>query len=732
MARFSPAFTNFNAGEWGPRTYGRVDLQKYLSSQRLCRNWIPTLQGPIRKRNGSLHVAQAQSNLKRSRLIPYRIARTASFMLEFSENNINFFSAAGASLAVTISGPTPPWLEADLEEIQFMQQGDLLYLMHPDYPQHSLEYDGATSAVLTELQYDVGPLLPENVDTTIEILSSDDGSTTTAVTLTATNPVFTAAMVGQLIGFRQAPETSVPQWAAGTPTVIGDQVWSSSVETGGRINVYIAQNNGNTGTLAPGHDFGIESDGTVDWLMFHSDYGFVRINNFTSDTSVDGDIVGFPGLPASTITGSGTFRWALGAWGGANGYPRTGTFFQQRAVYGGTTAEPQKFWGSTVNAYEDFLPGLVSDSSAYQYVLSSDEANPIGVMLAGRNLFIGTAGGEFIATGGDIDTAITPTNISVRRDSRYGSAQQGALQVGESVIFVQSGRRNLREMAFNRDFNGYVANDMTLLSNHISALGMNKLGYQSKSDSIIWTYTDGGELIGITYERTQQVLGTHRHTLAGVVESVATLPDENGINDRVWLIVQRTINGVTKRYIEFINEDETNVWADSALKYVGPAVNTVSGLGVLEGEEVWVLADGAVRPNETVTAGQITIEGDPAEEIIVGLPMVADGESQAIEGGSEIGTSQGKSQRVHSIIMRLESSGVGLNIGTSFDRLVPVLRRNTEDVMDSPVPLFTGDTDVIPVDGGYSDDGTIVWRHNLPQPCIIVGMWPQMKVYDVR
>jgi hypothetical protein len=55
----------------------------------------------------------------------------------------------------------------------------------------------------------------------------------------------------------------------------------------------------------------------------------------------------------------------------------------------------------------------------------------------------------------------------------------------------------------------------------------------------------------------------------------------------------------------------------------GSPVSTLSGLTWLEGQTVSILADGAVRPQQVVTGGAITLD-DPASKIQVGLPIEAD------------------------------------------------------------------------------------------------------------
>lgn len=74
------------------------------------------------------------------------------------------------------------------------------------------------------------------------------------------------------------------------------------------------------------------------------------------------------------------------------------------------------------------------------------------------------------------------------------------------------------------------------------------------------------------------------------------------------MIVNRTINGVTKRYVEYLEKEYQTNDSQSSAFYVdsGITVNsdgvatTISGLDYLQGEVVSILVDGAAHPNRIV------------------------------------------------------------------------------------------------------------------------------------
>ena len=71
----------------------------------------------------------------------------------------------------------------------------------------------------------------------------------------------------------------------------------------------------------------------------------------------------------------------------------------------------------------------------------------------------------------------------------------------------------------------------------------------------------------------------------GFVESIAVIPSPDGTTDDLWMIVRRTIDGATKRYVEYLappfepahaHDKDLMGYLDSALRYVGPAASANS------------------------------------------------------------------------------------------------------------------------------------------------------------
>ena len=88
MPRSSPIQTSFNAGKWGPRLQGRVDLEKYSSACNELKNFIPTVQGPALKRSGTRFVKTVKDQFEKSRLIPFEFSTEQAYVLELYEGGM--------------------------------------------------------------------------------------------------------------------------------------------------------------------------------------------------------------------------------------------------------------------------------------------------------------------------------------------------------------------------------------------------------------------------------------------------------------------------------------------------------------------------------------------------------------------------------------------------------------------------------------------------------------------
>ena len=671
MPRTTLALTSFVSGEFSPKMDGRTDFDKYSSGAKTLENFLVHPQGAATRRVGTQFIAEVKSSAAKTRLIPFEFSTTQTYILEFGNNYIRFFKDKG----------------------QILDSGSAYEISTPYLTAELFEIKFAQSA---DVMYITHP--------NHEVMKL---SRTGHTSWTLAEVAFTD---GPYLATNSTTTTLTPQQAA---TGTGKTITASAV----------------TG-INGGAGFQTTDVGRI--ISFNS--GKAKITARTNTTVVVATIT-----TAFTNTNA-TAAFNLGAFSNTTGHPSCVSFFEQRLVFAGTKDEPQTIFFSAAGDYENMTTGT-NAGDAMVYTIAANQVNAIRYMKAVRTLVVGTTGGEYTVSADGTDASITPTNITIKRQSSYGSANVDAIPAGNAILFLQKARRKIRELQYNFDSDGYQAPDLTILNDSATNSGINEMVYQQEPGSIIWCVRDDGVLAALTYQRSENVIAWSRHIFGGVFgsgdavcESAATISGDL-TEDEVWVIIKRTVNGATKRYVECFSDfdfDETDPtdfkFLDSHLSYSGSSTTTLSGLSHLEGQAVSILADGSVHANKTVSSGAITLDR-AVTKACVGLSYDSILQTMRIEGGAAEGTSQGKTKRISKVVLRLFET-VGVKVGPSLSNLELVPFRTTSSNLSAPVDtLLAGDKEIEFRDD-YNSDGFIIIKQDQPLPCSVLAIYPTLVTSD--
>jgi hypothetical protein len=757
MAKASPPFNNFTAGELSPRLEGRTDVNKYFNGCKKLQNFVLHPHGGASRRPGTKYVNTVKDSANFTRLIPFEFNVEQAYVLEFG--NLYFRIHKDGGTVVSGGSPvevTTVYTSAQVSEIKFTQSADVMYLVHPSHPVQKITRTSHTAWTISEVDFLRGPMQDPNITSTTLTADGRTGS----VTITASADTFVSTDVGRLVklhdGFAKistyTSATSVdadvqenaegrtelmPSYTAttiafyeGDPSATGlehnDRITDTAgnfvtegFKVGQKVTISGASNSGNnksTGVLLV--------QVTADTILFSPSVDLVD-ESASASITINGEL-------------EADDNFSLGAFSSTTGYPAAVTFFEQRLVFANTTAQPQTLFFSVGGSFEDFADGIDADD-ALTYTIGSNQVNVIRYLTSSRVLIVGTSGGEFAVSASGAAEPLSPTNAQIKRQANYGSANIQPIQVGNVTMFVQRASRKVRELVYNFDSDSYQAPDLTVLAEHITESGITEMAFQQEPDNIVWCVLNDGRFVGMTYRREENVVGWHEHILGGsfgsgdtVVESVAVIPGDLNEDD-VYLVVKRTINGATARYIEtFSNFDfGTDVtdafFVDSGLTYSGSAATTISGLDHLEGESVSILADGSTHPNKTVSSGSVTLNRS-ATKAHIGLGFNSTLQTMRVDAGGTEGTAQGKIKRIHDVTLRLFRT-VGIQVGSSESEIDRIPFRSSADAMGSALSMFTGDKEV-EFRGGFDNDGFIVVKQNQPLPTTVLAIFPRLQTFD--
>lgn len=637
--------------------------------------------------------------------------------------------------------------------LSIVQSGDVLYIAHPSYPTQKLSRFAHTKWTIGNAPFVNGPFKRQNTTKTATVYAS---AATGSVTLTANTSMFTSVMVGSLFYMEQADLSQIKPWTAGQQfknpesplgalrraNGITYQCTTTGTPTAGKF--------WRTGPNMPIHTYGTVADGDyhaidgtnceregLDWLFLNAGYGVLQITGYTSPTVVTATVVSDWQLPAGVVGSTNpTWRWALAAFSGQEGYPDHVTFFRERL----TLAKTQWIYCSVAGDFDNFAArddsGNVVADRAISVQISSDQANTVQWLVPTQSLLIGTTGGEFACDALTASDAFAPGNVKIEQQTAEGSRGVAPVRVNYSALMVQTSGRKLKEIAWHYEQNAYTSSDLSVLADHITVGGIVQLAWHKEPYVALWGVRNDGVLLGFTFNREQDVVGWHRHPMGGggIVESIATVPGPTSDRDELWMITQRTINGATKRYVEYLDREYQTgdaqadcFYVDCGATYSGAPATTISGLSYLEGKTVQVLANGAAHPDRTVSGGAITLQR-AASKVQVGLGYTSIVQPMRIEAGAGDGTSQGKTKRINKVVVRFLNT-LGAKVGPDTNTLDEINFRTASDLMDAPPPLFTGDK-LVEWPGDYDFDGFLMVQQDQPLPMTVVAIMPQVTTFD--
>ena len=439
---------------------------------------------------------------------------------------------------------------------------------------------------------------------------------------------------------------------------------------------------------------------------------------------IGAEIITFTGLTATTFTGcvrgiNGSsaaahdddtrVNSAQPVWSAAKGWPKSVTFYQARLWFGGSKSRPQTLWGSKTNDFFNFAFGDSLDDEGIAVTLDTDQVNAITSVYAGRHLLIFTTGGEFSIH----DAPITPALSAVKRQTLFGSSNIPPKSIDGSTLFVDRTGKSVREFLFAHSEDAYTAGTVSLLAAHLlnSPVDMDASRGTSTSDANYVYFVNGDGTVAVFNTlRAQEVGGWTKWTTNGTVEGVSVVVED------VYFLVKRTINGVTKRYLETLGADTyTDACAKVSLSTPG---STITGLGHLDGEECRVRADDSVMANKTPSSGSITIERN-ADVVEVGLNYTTKVQTMPLNMDFQDGPILMRKKRIVKVVASLyESLGVSVNNEYMVDR-------SFGTALGKSVSPYTGIKEIYLM--GWTDLAQVEITQDEPLPMTILGLGVEVE-----
>ena len=521
-----------------------------------------------------------------------------------------------------------PYLEADLFDIHHVQSVDVLTLVHPNYPPRELRRLGATQWTLTSISFvpavssPTGVAVAASFGERFDILSISLASP--GLLVLSSDHQFVrgdSVYVSGILGMTQftdgfyvvntnpsapGPSLTLKNYTTGVPvntTAFSAYTSGGKIEYGTKIfdilNYYVV-----TAIAANGVDESLASssvsvtnnlyvNGAFNTITWSTVTGAIRYNIY----KIQSGLYGYIGQTQALSFTDNNIAPDMGittpvvetVFNSANNYPGAVSYFEQRRVFAGTTYAPQQLWMTRSGTESDMSYHLpVKDDDRISFKVASREANTIRHIIPLQQLMLLTSAAEWRVSPVNSD-AITPTTISVRPQSYIGANNVQPSIVNNSMVYCAARGGHIRELGYSWQSNGYITGDLSLRAAHLfDNYEISDMCYSKSPHPLIWFISSTGYLLGLTYVPEQQIGAWHWHDTDGTFESCTSVAE--GAEDHVYVVVKRTVNGNSVRYVErmasnaFDSLDDC-FFVDSGLTYDGN--NTTATTVTVSGGTLW-------------------------------------------------------------------------------------------------------------------------------------------------
>ena len=691
MPAIRPTITDFAYGELSPRLSGRSDLPIYYRGVQEMTNAVARILGGFSKRAGFTWVGETRSSAS-ARLIPFVIDSSTAMMLEVSAGHVRLWCN---DVLATTDGTTPVDIAvtfADISLIKYTQARNTLILTCPGNPPWTIKIKTVTGTTTKTITFDygnptfIGNLLSWTASSGTWYASDLWAKCAQWMTM-GKDYAATGTFNSKTLTGANRSESTLTLTFSDLSTLALSQTGNYAYQ--GTINInfvpfgssvdYPASCAFHQGRLllggTPSEPNAVFGSKILDYFNFtffeEVEYSQAVQILYVANYTITGTIASASNS-ITAVSAPDIAKVSLGHHFTAAGIPTTAivtdigvttvTMSEKATASTSGLSIAMKAWADpTIPEYTHELVKTqqIGPASAEKFLLATEENENVQWIASAGDLAVGTASSEWGIAGNS-----NATNAKADLVSRHGAANLQARFVAGGVFYAQKSGKSIRP--WTTDGKGAVA--ITAHADHILP-GIVAFDYQSDPESVMWVVGTDGNLYRCGMESEPQGYGYSQiipswsrvATKAGdLFKSVCVLPSASG--DIVYAIVERNMNGSTKRWLERmeLNLGETyddRYFLDCAVKVTsGSNFNFVSGLTRFEGMTVTYFCGTAeadmAKGTAVVSSAQITVP--LCRLCYIGLPYTMKVNSFRLEQQAQ---TEGLKKQAPRVYFRLYKSG---------------------------------------------------------------------------
>ena len=706
MATVNPLQSKFTSGVLDPRLASRMDLQQYFNGLKSANNIRILIQGGFSRRPGTKMIAEIPSDGK---LAPFQFNTEQRYLIAFSDENLRVYKDGVLQATKTGAGEGAPWGTTRARRIGYTQSADTMFIFHPQLKQRRLVRGTSHTAwTLEEFDFQNIPLgdffdpssptaadevqritlggtksggfnlLVDNAYVAGDIWYTSNG----AAMADAIEKALKVGLTGGRVG-RSAPPNSRSMTMSATIRLATRAPYIGASRIQG-----LTANGISVAYVSPDvFDVTFSAESAQPWQL-------IRLGSTESGITV---------VVTRTSTGSTRREPIMSA---TRGWASTACFFGGRLILGGLRDKPTAFLGSVTNDLYNLGLGSAYEDEGIFTVLDTDQVNAVQAVVPGRRLELYSTGGEHAV----LEDVLTP-EATAPLQTEWGSSRVRPVRIDGSSIFIQRRGKQVRQLTYDLLKESFISQNLSALTPEIfnDPIDMAALKGTTRDDSnYVYVVNGDGTMAVLLLSAEYEIVAWVPWSTDGKIRSVAVVDDE------VYILVNRTIEGAEKYYIEQLVDD---VFLDSQVTItLATAGTAVTGLSHLNGKVVQVKVDGARRVDKTVSNGAITLDSR-GTVVEVGLPFEAKAETMPPAFPTKTGTTMGDFKRI--VKVQVQSSDTA---GISINGAKQSLRELNVDNLDTVPTGKTGFYNYEPGDSEWLQSPTVTILHNEPEPMTILGI----------
>lgn len=589
MPRTDTLQTNFSAGEIGPEFHGRQDTEQYQNGAKSLRNRRCLIGGGTKRRPGTWYLSELAGPARAEDFI---VNQSTKYVLIFGDGRVDAYRHDVATGLLTAAGSIAscPWVGSIYTEMDFVQSGNTMFLVHNDMRPQALVRTGASSWSVGNFTFYAGPGARAEqpyLKVAPAAWTLQPSALTGSVTITlggGATAYFIAAHVGEHIRYvgKALLITAVAgDGLSATATVIENLPDTQDLTVGSSANFSVGEVVEGSVTGAKGVITSIP-DSTSVFVVITTGLTLFA----TSENLVGPNAVSAISAVASAGTKAGVTDWDEQLFGAVHGYPSCIELHRNRLLFGGHEAAPDYLIGSALRNLYNFNVGDGSDGDAIMVSVGDAQAATIIQLHSAEMLIVLTDNGPYYVPENKASPFI-PSSMAfypfgstwpATATAKARAFDGGVLFISESLVCKCRPTGNTNQAWEADDDVGYLASH--LLSNPTRMTVVSNFASGPERYAVL--QNDDGTLAVLQLVEVQKIRNLTPWDTTGVFTSVV------GIGKYLYATTERTVAGNKRYFLELFDQDvtldlateyETAAMMDAGapLRYGATPINVLAG-----------------------------------------------------------------------------------------------------------------------------------------------------------